>query len=161
MSEIAIISTREVIYEPFTKKQAKIKITLKTTDNFGMWNLDIKYFAVYPKVEDRPITVQIGVDEETNEPIYEQRIESVEYQQIEFIKGKTLNKTNEEIKNLFQVVGKTIQPDEFPDKYFEIQNDALLMYVQNDHINPEEPDLSKRECILGVKPNEWVIYESN
>ena len=64
MSEISIISTREVIYEPFTKKQAKIKVTLKTTDDFGMWNLDIKYFAVYPKVEDRPITVQIGVDEE-------------------------------------------------------------------------------------------------
>ena len=34
-----------------------------------MWNLDIKYFAVYPKVEDRPITVQIGVNEETNEPV--------------------------------------------------------------------------------------------
>ena len=29
MSEIAIISTREVIYEPFTKKKGKIKVTLK------------------------------------------------------------------------------------------------------------------------------------
>ena len=34
MSEIAIISTREVIYEPFTKKQGKIKVTLKTTGHF-------------------------------------------------------------------------------------------------------------------------------
>ena len=43
MSEIAIISTREVIYEPFTKKKGKIKVTSNASQNAGMWNLQIRF----------------------------------------------------------------------------------------------------------------------
>ena len=40
MSEIAIISTREVIYEPSLQKQGKIKVTLKVSQSYGVWNLE-------------------------------------------------------------------------------------------------------------------------
>ena len=40
MSEIAIISTREVIYEPSLQKSGKIKVTLKLLQGYGVWNLD-------------------------------------------------------------------------------------------------------------------------
>ena len=49
MSEIAIISTREVIYEPSLQKQGKIKVTLKVSQSYGVCNLDVKYFGVSPK----------------------------------------------------------------------------------------------------------------
>lgn len=154
MSEIAIISTREVIYEPSLQKQGKIKVTLKVLQGFGVWNLDVKYFGVSPKVGTREVQVQIGTNEETNEPIYEMQTEMYDYEQIDFIKEKTLVKTDAEIKQLFTIIGKAIQADEYPEKYYEIQRDALLMYVQND-------TLENGDCIFGIKPNEWVIYESN
>ena len=66
MSEIAIISTREVIYEPSMQKQGKIKVTLKLLQGYGVWNLDVKYFGVSPKLGTREVQVQTGVNEETN-----------------------------------------------------------------------------------------------
>lgn len=154
MSEIAIISTREVIYEPSLQKQGKIKVTLKVSQGFGVWNLDVKYFGVYTKTETREVQVQIGTNEETNEPIYEMQTEMYDYEQIDFIKEKTLVKTDDEMNQIFMYVNKTILPNEFPQKFYEIQRDALLMYVQNDI-------LENGDCIFGIKQNEWVIYENN
>lgn len=154
MSEIAIISTKEVIYEPSLQKSGKIKVTLKVSQGFGVWNLDVKYFGVSPKVGTRDIQVQTGINEETNEPIYETQTEMYNYDQIDFIKEKTLVKTDAEIKQLFLLIGKDIQAHEYPEKYYEIQKDALLLYVQND-------TLENGDCIFGIKKNEWVIYEAN
>ena len=41
MKEIALISTREVIYNAPSQKLGKIKVTLKMSQNLGSWNLDI------------------------------------------------------------------------------------------------------------------------
>ena len=154
MSEIAIISTREVIYEPSLQKTGKIKVTSNASQNAGMWNLQIRYFGTYPKTDTREITVQIGVNEETNEPIYEMQTEMYDYEQIDFIKEKTLVKTDAEMKQLFSLINKTILPNEFPEKFYEIQRDALLLYVQND-------TLENGDCIFGITQNEWVICQSN
>ena len=154
MSEIAIISTREVIYEPSLQKQGKIKVTLKLLQGYGVWNLDVKYFGVSPKVGTREVQVQVGTNEETNEPIYEMQTEMYDYQQIDFIKEKTLVKTDAEMKQLFTLVNKTIAPNEFPEKFYEIQRDSLLRHVQND-------TLENGDCIFGIKQNEWIIYENN
>ena len=154
MSEIAIISTREVIYEPSLQKQGKIKVTLNASQNAGIWTLQIRDFGTYPKTDTREVQVQIGVNEETNEPIYETQTEMYDYEQIDFIKEKTLVKTDAEINQLFSLVNKTILPNEFPEKFYEIQRDALLMYVQND-------TLENGDCIFGIKQNEWVICQSN
>lgn len=154
MSEIAIISTREVIFEPSLQKQGKIKVTLKVSQSYGVWNLDVKYFGVSPKVGTREVPVQIGTNQETNEPIFEMQTEMYDYEQIDFIKEKTLVKTDAEINQLFSLVNKTIAPNEFTEKFYEIQRDSLLMYVQND-------TLENGDCIFGIKPNEWVIYEAN
>ena len=154
MSEIAIISTREVIYESSLQKSGKIKVTLKVSQGYGVWNLDIKYFGVSPKVGTREVQVQVGTNEETNEPIYETQTEMYDYEQIDFIKEKTLVKTDEEMNQLFMYVNKTILPNEFPQKFYEIQRDALLMHVQND-------TLENGDCIFGIKQNEWVIYKEN
>ena len=154
MSEIAIISTREVIYEPSLQKSGKIKVNLKISEGVGVWNLYVKYFGVSPKVGTREVQVEIGVNEETNEPIYEMQTEMYDYDQIDFIKEKTLVKTDAEMKQLFLLIGKTIQADEYPEKYYEIQRDALLMYVQND-------TLENGDCIFGIKPNEWEMCQSN
>lgn len=131
MSEIAIISTREVVYEPSLQKQGKIKVTLKVSQSYGVWNLDVKYFGVR----------QVTNGEET-------------YDQIDFIKEKTLVKSDAEINQLFSLVNKTIAPNEFPEKFYEIQRDSLLMYVQND-------TLENGDCIFGIKQNEWMIYKAN
>ena len=154
MSEIAIISTREVIYEPSMQKQGKIKVTLKLLQGYGVWNLDVKYFGVSPKVGTREVQVQVGTNEETNEPIYEMQKEMYDYEQIDFIKEKTLVKTDAEMKQLFSLIGKDIQANEFPEKFYEIQRDSLLMYVQND-------TLINGDCIFGIKQNEWLICENN
>ena len=45
MSEISIISTREVLYNAPSQKFGKIKVTLKMSQNLGSWNLDIKYLG--------------------------------------------------------------------------------------------------------------------
>ena len=150
MNEIAIISTREVIYEPSLQKQGKIKVTLKVSQGYGIWNLDVKYFGVSPKVGTQEVQVQVGTNEETNEPIYEMQTEMYDYEQIDFIKEKTLVKTDAEMKQLFSLINKTILPNEFPEKFYEIQRDALLMYVQND-------TLLNGDCIFGIPQNEWVI----
>ena len=52
------------------------------------------------------------------------------------------------------LTGKAIQANEFPEKFYEIQRDSLLMYVQND-------TLKNGDCIFGIKQNEWVICENN
>ena len=154
MSEIAIISTREVIYEPSLQKSGKIKVTLKVSQGFGVWNLDVKYFGVSPKVGTREVQVQVGTNEETNEPIYETKTEMYDYDQIDFIKEKNLVKTDEEMNQLFMYVNKTILPNEFTQKFYEIQRDALLLYVQSDVIQ-------NNKCIFGLAQNEWEIFKQN
>ena len=161
MSEIAIISTREVLYNAPSQKFGKIKVTLKMSQNLGSWNLDIKYFGVEKATGTRTALVETGVNEETLEPIYDTVEESYEYFQQNLILEKTLTKSDAEIDGLFQFVGKSILPNEFTDKFFEIQCDALLMYVKNDFINPEEQDEDKKLCIFGLKPNEWIIFNNN
>ncbi len=101
------------------------------------------------------------VDEETLEPIYDTVDEIYHYYQQNVEVEKILTKLDAEIDGLFQLVGKAIQPNEFTDKFFEIQCDALLMYVKNDFINPEEQDENKKLCIFGLKPNEWEIFNEN
>ena len=155
MKEIAIISTREVIYNAPSQKLGKIKVTLKMSQNLGSWNLDIKYFGVEKAIGTRTALV------ETLEPIYDTVEESYEYYQQNLILEKTLTKSDAEIDGLFQLVGKSILPNEFSDKFFEIQCDSLLMYVKNDFINPEEQDENKKLCIFGLKPNEWIIFKEN
>ena len=129
--EIAIISTREVIYESSLQKLGKIKVTLKISQNFGTWNLDVKYFG-----------------------LREIQSESETILQSEILKEKSLVKSDQEINGLFQAIGMSIAPNEFPQKFYEIQRQALLMYVKTDLIDTEN-------CIFGLKPNEWVVYESN
>ena len=58
MSEIAIISTREVIYEPSLQKSGKIKVTLNASQNAGIWTLQIRNFETYPKTDTREVQVQ-------------------------------------------------------------------------------------------------------
>ena len=161
MKEIAIISTREVIYNAPSQKFGKIKVTLKMSQNLGSWNLDIKYFGVEKATGTRTALVETGVNEETLEPIYDTVEESYEYYQQNLILEKTLTKSDAEIDGLFQLAGKSILPNEFSDKFYEIQCDALLMYVKNDFINPEEQDEDKKLCIFGLKPNEWIIFNNN
>ena len=98
--------------------------------------------------------MQVGTNEETNEPIYEMQTGMYDYEQIDFIKEKTLVKTDAEIKQLFLLIGKEIQAHEYPEKYYEIQRDSLLLYVKND-------TLENGDCIFGIKQNEWVICQSN
>jgi hypothetical protein len=129
--EIAIISTREVIYESSLQKLGKIKVTLKISQNFSTWNLDVKYFG-----------------------LREIQSESETILQSEILKEKSLVKSDQEINGLFQAIGVSIAPNEFPQKFYEIQRQALLMYVKNDLIDGEN-------CIFGLEPNEWVVYESN
>ena len=129
-------------------------MTLKVSQGFGVWNLDVKYFGVSPKVGTREVQVQVGTNEETNEPIYEMQTGMYDYEQIDFIKEKTLVKTDAEIKQLFLLIGKEIQAHEYPEKYYEIQRDSLLLYVKND-------TLENGDCIFGIKQNEWVICQSN
>ena len=74
--------------------------------------------------------------------------------EIDFIKEKTLVKSDAEMKQLFTLVNKTIAPNEFPEKFYEIQRDSLLMYVQGD-------TLKNGDCIFGIKQNEWVTCENN
>ena len=161
MKEIAIISTREVLYNAPSQKFGKIKVTLKMAQNLGAWNLDVKYFGVEKATGTRTALVETGVNEETQEPIYDTVEESYEYLQQNLVLEKQLNKSDAEIDGLFQLVGKSILPNEFSDKFFKIQCDALLMYVKNDFINPEEQDENKKLCIFGLKPNEWVIFNEN
>ena len=161
MKEISIISTREVIYNAPSQKFGKIKVTLKMSQNLGSWNLDIKYFGVEKATGTRTALVETGVNEETLEPIYETVEERYEYFQQNLILEKTLTKSDAEIDGLFQLVGKSILPDEFSYKFYEIQCDALSMYVKNDFINPEEQDEDKKLCIFGLKPNEWIIFNNN
>ena len=154
MNEIAIISTRDVLYNAPSQKFGKIKVTLKMSQNIGSWNLDIKYFGVEKATGTRTALVETGVNEETLEPIYDTVEESYEYYQQNLVLEKQLIKSDAEIKGLFQLVGKAIQPNEFPEKFYEIQCDALLMYVKNDLVDDEN-------CIFGLKPNEWIIFNNN
>ena len=161
MKEIAIISTREVIYNAPLQKLGKIKVTLKMSQNLGSWNLDIKYFGVEKATGTRTALVETGVNEETLEPIYDTVEEIYHYYQQNVEVEKMLTKLDAEIDGLFQLVGKSILPNEFSEKFFEIQCDALLMYVKNDFINPEEQDEDKKLCIFGLKPDEWIIFKEN
>ena len=161
MKEIAIISTREVLYNAPSQKFGKIKVTLKMSQNLGSWNLDVKYFGVEKATGTRTALVETGVNEETLEPIYDTVEESYEYLQQNLVLEKQLTKLDAEIDGLFQLVGKSILPNEFSDKFYEIQCDALLMYVKNDFINPEEQDEDKKLCIFGLKPDEWIIFNEN
>ena len=161
MKEITIISTREVLYNAPSQKFGKIKVTLKMYQNLGSWNLDVKYFGVEKATGTRTALVETGVNEETLEPIYETVEESYEYFQQNLVLEKQLTKLDAEIDGLFQLVGKSILPNEFSDKFYEIQCDALLMYVKNDFINPEEQDEDKKLCIFGLKPDEWIIFNEN
>ena len=123
MSEIAIISTREVLYNAPSQKFGKIKVTLKISQNLGSWNLDVKYFGVENMIGTRPILVEVGKNE-NDEPIYEHSTEEYDYLQQNLILEKQLIKSDAEINGLFQLVGKTIKPNEFPEKFYEIQCDA-------------------------------------
>ena len=63
MSEIAIISTREVTYEPSLQKTGKIKMTYNASQNAWMWNLQIRYFGTYPKTAQLNIGTTFIIEE--------------------------------------------------------------------------------------------------
>ena len=151
--EIAIISTKEVLFDAPLQKQGKIKVTLSVSQNYGNWILSVKYFGVRPVTKLIDIPIEIGTGD-NGEPIYGVGQEEQTYDEISSIKEKELTKYDLEIGHLFQSIGLTIEPNEFPQKFYEIQRQALLMYVKNDLIDGEN-------CIFGLKPNEWEIYNEN
>ena len=155
MSEIAIISTREVIYEPSFQKQGKIKVTLNASQNAGIWNLQIRNFGTYPKTDTREIQVQIGVNEETNEPIYETQTESFSYDQIDFISDETITISDQEMNTIIDNVDSSIT--QFSERFYEGNRNFLLNYISSKLLNPEEQDENKRVCRFGLKPNEFEI----
>ena len=157
MSEIAIISTREVIYEPSLQKQGKIKVTLNASQNAGIWTLQIRNFGTYPKTDTREIPVQIGVNEETNEPIYETQTESYSYDQIDFISDETITISDQEMNKIIDDVDSSIT--QFSERFYEGNRNFLLNYISSKLLNPEEQDENKRVCRFGLKPNEFEILK--
>ena len=157
MNEIAIISTREVIYEPSSQKQGKIKVTSNASQNAGMWNLQIRYFGTYPKTDTREIPVQIGVNEETNEPIYEMQTESYTYNQIDFVHDEMIVKSDQEMNEIIDNVDSSIT--KFSERFYEGNRNFLLNYISSKFLNPEEQDETKKVCIFGLKPNEFEILK--
>lgn len=157
MSEIAIISTREVIYEPSLQKQGKIKVTSNASQNAGMWNLQIRYYGTYPKTDSREIQVQIDTNEETNEPIYETQTESFYYDQIDFISDEMILKSDKEMNEIIDDVDSSIT--KFSDRFYEGNRKFLLNYISSKFLNPEEPDEAKKVCVFGLKPNEFEILK--
>ena len=157
MSEIAIISTREVIYEPSLQKQGKIKVTLNASQNAGIWTLQIRNFGTYPKTDTREIPVQIGVNEETNEPIYETQTESYSYDQIDFISDETTTISDQEMNKIIDDVDSSIT--QFSERFYEGNRNFLLNYISSKLLNPEEQDENKRVCRFGLKPNEFEILK--
>lgn len=157
MSEIAIISKREVIYEPSLQKLGKIKVTLNASQNAGIWNLQIRNFGTYPKTDTREIQVQIGVNEETNEPIYETQTESYSYDQIEFISDETITISDQEMNKIIDDVDSSIT--KFSERFYEGNRSFLLNYISSKFLNPEEQDENKRVCRFGLKPNEFEILK--
>ena len=157
MSEILIISTREVIFEPSLQKQGKIKVTSNASQNAGLWNLQIRYFGTYPKTDTREIPVQIGVNEETNEPIYEMQTESYTYDQLDFISDEMIVKSDQEMNEIIDSVDSSII--KFSERFYEGNRNFLLNYISSKFLNPEEQDETKRVCVFGLKPNEFKILK--
>ena len=157
MSEIAIISTREVIYEPSLQKQGKIKVTLNASQNAGIWTLQIRNFGTYPKTDTRQVQVEIGVNEETNEPIYETQTESYSYDQIDFISDETVTISDQEMSEIIDNVDSSIT--QFSERFYEGNRNFLLNYISSKFLNPEEQDENKRVCRFGLKPNEFEILK--
>ena len=158
MSEIAIISTREVIYEPSLQKSGKIKVTLNASQNAGMWNLQIRYFGTYPKTNTREVQVQMGVNEETNEPIYEMQTESYTYDQVDFISDEMIVKSDQEMNEIIDSVESSIT--KFSERFYEGNRNFLLNYISSKFLNPEELGEAKKVCIFGLKPNEFEMLKS-
>ena len=156
MSEIAIISKREVIYEPSLQKQGKIKVTSNASQNAGMWNLQIRYFGTYPKTDTREIPVQIDTNEETNEPIYETQTESYTYDQLDFISDEMIVKSDQEMNEIIDDVDSSIT--KFSDRFYEGNRNFLLNYISSKFLNPDEQDETKKVCVFGLKPNEFEIF---
>ena len=157
MSEIAIISTREVIYEPSLQKQGKIKVTLNASQNAGIWAFQIRNFGTYPKTDTRQVQVEIGVNEETNEPIYETQTESYSYDQIDFISDETVTISDQEMSEIIDNVDTSIT--KFSERFYEGNRNFLLNYISSKFLNPEEQDETKRVCVFGLKPNEFEILK--
>ena len=155
--EIAIISTREVIYEPYLQKSGKIKVTSNASQNAGMWNLQIRYYGTYSKTDTREVPVQIGVNEETNEPIYETQTESYSYDQVYFISDEMIVKSDQEMNEIIDDVDSSIT--KFSDRFYEGNRNFLLNYISSKFLNPEEQDETKRVCRFGLKPNEFEILK--
>ena len=156
MSEIAIISTREVIYEPSLQKQGKIKVTLNASQNVGIWTLLIRNFGTFLKTDTREVQVEIGVNEETNEPIYETQTESYSYDQIDFISDEIIIKSDQEMNNTIDDVDSSIT--KFSERFYEGNRKFLLKYISSKFLNPDEQDENKKVCIFGLKPNEFEIF---
>ena len=157
--EIAIISTREVMFEPSLQKQGKIKVTSNASQNAGMWNLQIRYFGTYPKTDTREIQVQIGINEETNEPIYEIQTESYSYDQVDFISDEMIVKSDQEMNEIIDDVDSSIA--KFSDRFYEWNRKFLLNYISSKFLNPEEQDEEKKVCVFGLKPNEFEILKED
>ena len=158
MSEIAIISTREVIYEPSLQKSGKIKVTSNVSQNAGMWNLQIRYFGTYPKTDTMEVQVQTGVNEETNEPIYETQTESYTYDQIDIISDEMIVKSDQEMNEIIDDVDSSIT--KYSERFYEGNRNFLLNYVSSKFLNPEEQDETKKVCVFGLKPNEFEMLKS-
>ena len=158
MSEIVIISTREVIYEPSLQKSGKIKVTSNVSQNAGMWNLQIRYFGTYPKTDTMEVQVQTGVNEETNEPIYETQTESYTYDQIDIISDEMIVKSDQEMNEIIDDVDSSIT--KYSERFYEGNRNFLLNYVSSKFLNPEEQDETKKVCVFGLKPNEFEMLKS-
>ena len=122
MSEIAIISTREVIYEPSLQKQGKIKVTLSLQKISSNWIFYIKYFGL----ETRNIVVSIN--EKTQEETKEDRIfETVLFE-------TSFTKSNDDFKALISAL-EIINNDNILDSFNEILEKVLRDFVTKDFVS--------------------------
>ena len=131
-------------------------MTLKVSQSYGVWNLDVKYFGVSPKLGTREVQVQIGTNEETNEPIYEMQTESYTYDQVDFISDEMIVKSDQEMSKIIDSVDSSIT--QFSERFYEGNRNFLLSYISSKFLNPEEQDEAKKVCVFGLKPNEFEIF---
>ena len=102
--------------------------------------------------------MQTGVNEETNEPIYETQTESYTYDQIDFISDEMIVKSDQEMNEIIDDVDSSIT--KYSERFYEGNRNFLLNYVSSKFLNPEEQDETKKVCVFGLKPNEFEMLKS-
>ena len=103
--------------------------------------------------------MQTGVNEETNEPIYETQTESYTYDQIDIISDEMIVKSDQEMNEIIDDVDSSIT--KYSERFYEGNRNFLLNYVSSKFLNPEEQDETKKFCVFGLKPNEFEMLNQH